>query len=186
MKEQKSRRSLVVVALLLLVATISVGYALLSSNLNIKGTTSVSSTWDVHFENIANAQKNNNDVTITSAAAIKELTTTPTDETDDLTVEFSVGFKKPGDKYEFDVDVVNDGSIYAKCTDITPTVPANLSDYVEITYTGLAENQVIAPNGSTTMHVVAQFKSDVETIPTSTVSGDMTIAIEFEQTNPTE
>ena len=191
MKEQKSRRGLVVVALLLLVAIVSVGYALLTSNLSIVGTTSTSAeTWDVHFENIANAAANNADVTVTTPAYIYEASSgqTPSDETDDLTVKFNVSFKKPGDKYEFDVDVVNDGSLYAKCTDIEVTIPTanDYDDFLEITYSGLAENDVLAPSGQTgsskTMHVVAKFK-DVNNLPATALSGDMSIAIEFTQDN---
>lgn len=189
MKKKENRRSLVIIALLVLVGTISIGYALMSSNLLIKGTTEVTpETWDVHFENIANASASSSDVTVVTPAHIVEATTTPTVASDDLNVEFSVSFKKPDDKYEFDVDVVNDGSLYVKCTDITPTVPSALAPYIEITYTGLAENDVLTPTGATnskTMHVVAKFKNSVTELPTSTLSGDLTIGIEFEQTNPT-
>lgn len=187
MERKEIKRSLSVIILLVLVGAIGIGYAIMSSNLKITGSTTVTpENWNVHFENIANAVANNSDVTVSTAAHILELTTTPADETDDLNVGFAVSFKKPGDSYTFNVDVVNDGSLYAKCTNITTTVPNSISNYVEITYTGLAENQVIAPNGSITMTVVAKFKESVQTLPAATLGpANLEIGIEFEQTTPT-
>ena len=187
MRKDEGKISLVIITMLLLVATISVGYAIMGNNVLIKGTTSVTNeTWDVHFTNLRNAAASSADVTVTSAAAIKELTTTPTNTADDLTVEFSISLKKPGDKYEFDVDVTNAGTLYAKCTDITPTVPASLTGLVTITYSGLAKNDILTPTGNTatkTMHVVAQYNSDVTTLPNSIVSGNLQIGVAFEQVN---
>ena len=55
MRKEEGKRSVVIIVLLLLVATISVGYALMSTNLLIKGTTSINAeTWDVHFTNLIN------------------------------------------------------------------------------------------------------------------------------------
>ena len=141
MRRDEGTISIVIIVMLLLVAAISIGYALMDSNLLIKGTTSVTNeTWDVHFTNLRNATASSADVTVTSPAAIKELTTTPSNTADDLNIEFSISLKKPGDKYEFDVDVTNAGTLYAKCTDITTTVPASLTGLVTITYSGLTEN----------------------------------------------
>ena len=187
MRRNEGKRSLVIIILLILVAAISIGYALMESNLLIKGTTSITTeTWDVHFTNLRNASASSTDVTVTSPAAIKELTTTPSNTADDLNIEFNISFKKPGDKYEFDVDVTNAGSLYAKCVGITPTIPANLTGLVTITYTGLAENDILTPTGTTatkTMHVVAQYDASVTTLPESTLSGNLQIGVEFEQVN---
>lgn len=187
MRKEEGKRSIVIIVLLLLVATISVGYALMSTNLLIKGTTSINAeTWDVHFTNLRNASASSSDVTVTSVAAIKELTTTPSDTSDDLNVEFSVSFKKPGDSYSFDVDVTNAGSLYAKCKSITPTIPAALQGYVTITTTGLSQDDVLTPTGATatkTLHVVAQYV-DRDTLPSTALSGDLQVGIEFEQTTP--
>ncbi|MBO7079136.1 MAG: hypothetical protein J6W64_04940 [Bacilli bacterium] len=187
MRRNEGKRSIVIIGLLVLIALISIGYALMDSNLLIKGTTSVTSeTWDVHFTNLRNAGASNSEITVTSPAAIKELATTPSNTADDLNIEFNISFKKPGDKYEFDVDVTNAGTLYAKCTDITTTVPESLTGLVTITYSGLAKNDILTPTGNTatkTMHVVAQYNSDVTTLPNSTVSGNLQIGVAFEQVN---
>lgn len=190
MGKDERKRSIVIIIALALVATVSVGYALMSSNILIKGTTGIiAENWDVHFTNLTNKTASSADVVVTSAAAIKELTTTPADTSDDLNIEFSISFKKPGDKYEFDVDVTNAGTLYAKCKSITPTIPADLQGYVTITTSGLAENDVLTPasisaTATKTMHVVAQY-ADRDTLPSTAKSGDLQVGIEFEQTNPT-
>ena len=187
MRKNEGKRSMVIIGLLILIAVISIGYALMDSNLLIKGTTSVTNeTWDVHFTNLRNATASSAEVTVTSPAAIKELTTTPSNAADDLNIEFNISFKKPGDKYEFDVDVTNAGTLYAKCTGITTTVPDSLTGLVTITYSGLAKNDILTPTGTTatkTMHVIAQYDSNVTTLPSSTASGNLQIGIEFEQVN---
>ena len=187
MRRDEGTISIIIIVMLLLVAAISIGYAIMGNSVLIKGTTSVTNeTWDVHFTNLRNATASSADVTVTSPAAIKELTTTPSNTADDLNIEFSISLKKPGDKYEFDVDVTNAGTLYAKCTDITTTVPASLTGLVTITYSGLTENSILTPTGSTatrTMHVVAQYASSVTTLPDTALSGNLQIGIEFEQVN---
>lgn len=86
--------------LFILICLISLGYAILSSNLVIDGTAKISkATWDVHYENI--------NVTAGSvSAALPEIL-------DDTTVKYTVNLSKPGDFYEFTVDVVNKGTIDA-------------------------------------------------------------------------
>ncbi len=87
--------------LFLLVLGIGIVYATLTTNLSINGTSHVkSSRWDVHFENVQ--------ITAESVIATVEPTIV-----DDTTVNFGVTFEKPGDVYEFTIDIVNDGSLDA-------------------------------------------------------------------------
>ncbi len=66
--KKKKNSSFVVIALLLIV-TISIGYAALSTTLNINGTSTIKTqTWDVHFANVksnnyywCNSNKSTND-----------------------------------------------------------------------------------------------------------------------------
>ena len=54
MKNKKQRNSLLLVILLL---AVTIGYAVLTTNLKILGTANIkSNTWDVHFENVSNAK----------------------------------------------------------------------------------------------------------------------------------
>ena len=93
----KSKWKLLVFALLLV---IGIGYAALSANLKIAGTSGVKSNkWIIYFDRIQNESG---------------VVSTETKITDDKQeVDFNITLNKPGDYYEFDVDTVNDGTIDA-------------------------------------------------------------------------
>ena len=95
-----NKNSKFIIAFLILF-TITIGYAILNSILNINGRSNISkNTWDVHFDNIK--------VTDGSVDAIK----VPTIE-NNTKIDFDAKLNLPGDFYEFIVDVVNNGTIDA-------------------------------------------------------------------------
>ena len=109
-------------ALVLVLMGITIGFALLSATLNINGISRVEdSTWDVHFDNLI---VNDNSVTPTVDAYITD---------DDLNINYTVMLDKPGDFYEFTVDVVNEGTIDAVLNAL-PTI------------TGISEDQDVYVN----------------------------------------
>lgn len=66
--EKKGRGSFIAILVLVLVLGISIGYAALSTTLNINGSTTIGkSSWDVHFANVIETAGG---VTATKAAAI--------------------------------------------------------------------------------------------------------------------
>ncbi len=102
------------ILIVVITCLMSVGYAALKRELKIDGTANVSATsWDVRFENIA---VTSGSVTPTQAAAISNNTT----------VNFNVTLVKPGDFYEFKVDVKNNGTLDAMIGSIVKT--PNLTD----------------------------------------------------------
>jgi len=93
--------------LFLLFISFGVGYAFLSTNLSIDGTSNISGArWNIHFANI---DVNEGSVSATSAATI----TNPT------TINFSLVLNDPGDFYEFTVDIVNEGTLDARISDLS-------------------------------------------------------------------
>jgi len=105
--------------LFLLIIGFGVGYAYLSTNLSIDGTSKITGgRWDVHFDNI--------DVGEYSVSA----TTEPT-ISNQTTVNFGVELKEPGDAYLFTIDLVNNGTIDAKIEDINilPTLTSEQQNY---------------------------------------------------------
>ena len=106
----RDRKTLYMVlsVLVLSVFTLTMAYAALSTTLQINGNAEVSSaSWDIYLDNI---QLNSQSVT----------TTAPT-ITDSKTATFSTTLSKPGDFYEFTIDVVNNGSIDAMIASVTKT-----------------------------------------------------------------
>ena len=104
------RKTLYIILSIVMVSvlTLTVVYAALSTTLQINGQAEVSAAnWDIHLDNV---QLNNSSAT----------TTAPT-ITDSKTATFSTTLTKPGDFYEFTIDVVNNGSIDAMIDSVTKT-----------------------------------------------------------------
>ncbi len=155
--KKKKTKSMLILALLLL--GITVGYAVLSTNLSINGVGTINKpTWDIHFENIV---PKSGSVTPTTAANISN---------EGKTVSYAVTLSTPGDYYEFNVDVKNAGTIDGMIESITSTVNnqpiSNLPSYVEyyVTYSDgieIGENQLLTAGSKLTYTVHIGFKKDI-------------------------
>ena len=171
MKKYKKKKASIV--LLLLLFGISLGYAILSNNLNISGSTSLSSnTWNIHWSNL--------NVTNGSVAGT-QVTTPATIKTGNMEVEYSITLSTPGDFYEFTVDAVNEGSIDAmiesfsnKTYESNGTTEKNLPSYLNysVTYSdgiALANKQKLDANTTEKIKVRVEFKRDIESsdLPTT-------------------
>ena len=186
MKNRKRRDYLGL--LLLLVVGLSVGYALLRTNLTINGTSKIKgNTWDIHFENLivstGSVELSTDDV----AAAIGSNTTE---------VSYTVTLSQPGDFYEFEVDAVNAGSIDGMVESVTSklndavitTLPAYL-DY-SVSYSDGVEilpNQYLKAGESETYKVRIEFKKDIENtdLPTSVQTLTLDFGVAYIQADNT-
>ena len=111
---RRKKKKSMYVALLALVLMISIGYAFLSANLKINGTSRINDvTWDVHFEN-AEATENS---TVTPTTAPSAPAASKLQE-----ISYDVTFDTPGQIYEFTVDVKNGGSIDAMIESFTSKI----------------------------------------------------------------
>ena len=156
--KRKKTKMLIVLAVLLL--GITVGYAILTSNLNINGTSTINNpTWDIHFENVL---VKNGSVTATTPATINEARNT---------VTYAVALNTPGEFYEFTVDAKNAGTIDGMIESVTSTVNnqpiSNLPSYIEyyVTYedgTEILNNHLLAKNTKETYKVHIGYKKDID------------------------
>lgn len=119
---RNSKKLLIFALILFAWSTIGVGYAYLSSNLKLTGTANIAKTsWNIHFSNIKFAEGNVE-------------TTTPAKIVNDTTISLDVSLESPGDKYSFNVDVVNSGTIDAMLTEIFKTeLTEEQQKYIEYT-----------------------------------------------------
>ena len=186
MKNRKRRDYLGI--LLLLVVGLSVGYALLRTNLTINGTSKIKgNTWDIHFENLnvtdGSVELSTDDV----AAAIGSNTTE---------VSYTVTLSQPGDFYEFTVDAVNAGSIDGMVESVTSklndavitTLPAYL-DY-SVSYSdgvAISPNQYLKAGETETYKVRIEFKKDISSsdLPTSVQTLTLDFGVAYIQADNT-
>lgn len=178
MKKSKNKKNYILVVLLLLVVTITVGYAALSTTLNINGTSTIGKqSWDVHF---ANLSVTSGSVTATEAATITAGKTTE--------ITYEVTLAKPGDFYEFTVDVTNAGTIDAK-TAAAPTISGNtLTDVTNYTATwsdgtAIAANQTLAGGASKKLKVRIEYKKDItaDQLPTTDTALTLKFSLPYVQ-----
>ena len=144
------------IGIFLLICSISIGYALLTSSFTFGGITSVlGNTWDLHLENVQVLEGS-----VTGP--------TPTIESNRVTVNFTTTLTEPGDFYSFTVDVVNGGSIAAEVESIEKN---QLNEYASkyIRYeilnasddSEVEQGEEIAANSRTTYKVIVEYREDI-------------------------
>ena len=160
---KRYKKNPTVYLLITLLLGITLGYAYLNTELNINGTTNITSAnWSIYWDNIVFGSNNVTDVT-TPATISQGLTE----------VTFNVNFKEPGDTYEFTVDAVNDGSIDAMISTFSKgvyaangTTPKTLPDYLEYTVTDsdgdeIIVNRLLEAGNTETYKVRVHYKEDI-------------------------
>ena len=176
--KKKSGKKVVLSLLALLLLTITVGYAALSTTLNINGTSKINNaTWDVHF---ANLKVTEGSVSATKAATIDSATE----------IDYNVELIKPGDFYEFTVDVTNTGTIDAKLDDapILSGVSAEQDVYTNytVTYiddTAIHANDKLAAGTTKKLKVRVEFDRNITNsqLPTEAQPLNLTFAMNYVQ-----
>ena len=116
MKKSFNFSSLTIVLLVIVVLVMSIGYAGFSRTLQINGNASVGVTaWKVEFLDNTYATTNNSTVVVSG----QDLVISETSMSYDVTLE------KPGDVYEFEIDVKNSGDFDAELDGIVLTDERN-------------------------------------------------------------
>lgn len=176
--ESKNVKILAIVALVVAIGGLTMGYAALTQTLNITTSATVQSqatTWDIHFENA-------DEGTATGHAVKGSLSL------DTTTVTLSgVVLKVQGDTVEYTFDVKNAGQVNAKISTLTPKVPTvggNGTDQTNVengyeyklTYsdsgTEVKQNDTLDAGETKTLKLSVSLKADA-TLPSQdiTISG---------------
>lgn len=175
----KKKKGLSILLLIVLLVGITVGFSVLSSTLNINGTSTIKVPgWDVHFAN----------VNVTSGSV--NATNPPSIASGELAINYSVGLENPGDYYEFTVDVVNNGTMDAVLNAAPTLTGVSAAQDVYFNYTltysnGSAVNQgdLIRAGNSRTIKVRVEIDPSINQsqLPTSAQVLNLTAALEYVQ-----
>ena len=177
---KKTLYALVAFALILSIVGISIGFAAMSQNLTISGSADVvPATWKVKFANLSSP----------TVAGTAEVTTPPTIQGDTHIGNFAVKLTAPGDSITYTFDVVNDGTIDAKVTDLvkaTPTFTASGTNNAsndttvvqnnlvyDLTYsdgTAIADDDELDAHDSVTLKLVVGYNTNATALPKDKVS----------------
>ena len=176
-RNAKNRKSFLLVLLLLIIG-ISIGYAALTTTLNINGNTSIEkASWDIHFENLV---KTEGSVSATTEATIDSTKTI---------INYAILLMEPGDFYEFTVDIVNAGSIDAMISEVLKEgISADQEKYIEYiaTYEDGGElelNDLLKSGSRKNVKVRVKFKEDVnpDDLPTEETVLDLKFSVTYVQ-----
>ena len=133
-----------IMAFLLLLLVITVGYALLSQQLDINGTSKIKKAgWSIIWDNVVVNTNSVKGESVTQAAQITN--------TEKTLVEYSVTLSEPGKFYEFTVDAKNEGTIDGmvnvvsnKVYESNGTTEKTLPEYLTYSVT-YSDGKAIAP-----------------------------------------
>ena len=167
------KRSYFFLFLFLLVCSVGLGYAAISTTLSIDGSAQFKDArWNVYFDNL--------NVTTGSITA-----TTPASITNTTTVSFGAKLENPGDFYEFTVDVVNGGNMNAMIDsfNILPELSVAQQNYLSyiVTYSdgvALASKQKLDVGATETLKVRFEYLENADASLYPTEDDNLTIAFD--------
>lgn len=153
MEKKRNGQTIIIAVLSVAILFMSVGFALFSQTLNINGKVQVEkASWDIHWDTNS-FQKAADSVNILSNAT----TGTGTEETLNVSstptlsgtnIAFGAILTKPGDKAEFTVNAVNEGTFNAQLQSITmSTLSADQQKYLTYEITVGGQTYTASTNG---------------------------------------
>lgn len=164
----RKQRKYIIMSLFFIVLIMSGAYAAFQSNLKIKGTTRITSLWDIRITNVTAGTPTGS---ATNAVA-------PTWEK--LTANMEANLYEKGDAMEYDVTITNNGTVDAILSDIIGT-PSN-SQAVIITFSGYAKGEKLYKKGhegnTKVVHVKIAYNPEYDGGETS---GEANVEFDFTQ-----
>ena len=145
-----------------------IGYAAFSSQLNINGTSNISSNWDIRITNIESSLYGK----ATNAVEPSY------DNENGLTASFSTNLVSPGDYAEYTVTVRNNGDIDATLTDVEISDSNNPAIIFETS--GLEEGDNLLKQTEDQLIVKVSYSDSVISQPENTTS-NLTVTLTYEQ-----
>lgn len=156
---KKNINNIYLYIIFILILFVSIGFAFLSRNLNINGSTIIrKTTWDIYFDNLVDDSDN------------LELNVPATISDDKKSIDFEVTLKEPGDEYYFYVDIVNSGTIRAMLDNFEVTgLNDSQKKYIDwkVTYNDgveLSRFDLLDAESEETIKVTVRYIEDVNAI----------------------
>ncbi len=165
MYRARKNRRVVIGVLLILLLMVSVGYAAFQTRLTIRGTSRITSNWDVRITN----------VTTGVATGDAENVSTPT--WTDLTAYMEANLYDKGAAMDYDVTISNRGTFDAKLDNIITTPSSN--EAVIITFSGYTKGEMLPKGQDKVIHVKIQYNPNYN--GTAEVSGTSIVEFQYVQ-----
>ena len=163
---KNKKRNIIIGVLCAVVLLMAVGYAAFNTVLNIKGTSNITSSWNVKITNVE------------SKNIIGTASNNGEPSWDNLSATFKTNLQTPGDSIEYDITVSNAGSLDAKLDEITLSDTNN--EAIKFTTSGMTKGDVITAGNTKVLTVKVEYLSGVSEQPTNTNS-TITVDLDYSQ-----
>lgn len=180
--QRRSKKSLLLLVLLLLLVSVTIGYAVLSTSLNIRGSSTIQGeTWKIEVPSISCPAGQKCTIDPEDPEDVDPEVCTDANATtckgaiiwmDGDTIYFKHILTKPGDVFTFNATFKNSGTIDAKVKNVTKSeLNATAKQFMtyDVTYadgTPIAADDVLNAGQSANYKVTVTYKSTVTTLPT--------------------
>ena len=178
----RQKQRIIIGALCVVIIGLAVGYAVLSQNLNIQGTSGITSDFNIVFTNIEEINQmpesgDPNDLDnfllayfgtfLGNGGITQDITTLKAQVVNEHQIDLSVDMKKPGAVGVYEITVENTGKLDGYISDITGLEEANASEPTDIQFTlyNFKENQKIRVGEEKKFVLVVSWSREATTIP---------------------
>ena len=158
-------KNTVVAILLACILTMAIGYAALQQRLNISGTSSISSVYDVRFTKITSTASG----TATNKVAPSYTATT---------ANFSTNLVSPGDTMTYKITVSNNGTLDAQLKLVTLSDTQN--EAIDFSFYGVKEGDILPAKQKVVVTVVVRYDMSTSSQPNN-VNADLSIKLDYGQ-----
>lgn len=134
MERRNDKKNILIVFLLVIVFVMSVGFALLGSNLEVVATGTIAGDWDVHFVSETFEP-------ITKTEGVKVVTAQLDSKA--LNITLNTTFEKPGDTITYEFKVENTGSIDAYLKNVNVVGKEGNTDAIKMSYVVKSNDKLV-------------------------------------------
>ncbi len=164
---ERRKRNIIICTLCGVLLLMVVGYAAFNTLLNINGTTSITSNWDIKI------------TSITSKDVVGGATDEESQVVDDLSATFKVNLVSPGDSITYYITVENNGNLDAEVARVKISEPEN--DAIIFETNGIEEGEILTANGGTDILTVKVTYSDNVTSQPESLEADLRVTLDYVQ-----
>ncbi len=168
MHRNKKKRNIVIIFLIIILLCMVVGYATYSTNLKLKGTSEITSSWDIKITNVTQG----------TPSGQAENAIAP--DWDELSASFEANLYSKGDAMEYDVTIENKGSLDAKLQNVLTNIEKENNEAVNITFSGYTKGEILKAGSIKIIHVRIEYNPNYEGEETSS---EVEINFDYVQNN---
>ncbi len=164
---ERKKRNIIICSLCGVLLFMTVGYAAFNTLLDINGTTSITSNWEIKITNVER----------TNITNMAEEVNNPV--WSELTASMEANLYQKGDSIEYDVTIENKGTLDAVLTNVEQTTVSN-HDAIKITTSGYEKGETLSSKGVKIIKVKIEYNPDFNGVP-EIGSSEVKISFTFEQ-----